>query len=96
MIAMASQNTRIYIVWSTVASGAAAGNSPVTGEFPHKRPVTRKMFPFDDVIMARNSYQMRHAFMKTSCHEIAFRTTGPLWRETIGNSRIPLFDVSFL
>ena len=21
------------------------------GEFPHKRPVTRKMFPFDDVIM---------------------------------------------
>ena len=27
------------------------GNSPVTGEFPHKRPVTRKMFPFDDVIM---------------------------------------------
>ena len=35
------------------------GNSPVTGEFPaqirvnspHKWPVTRKMFPFDDVIM---------------------------------------------
>ena len=28
-----------------------AENSPVTGEFPHKRTVTRKMFPFDDVIM---------------------------------------------
>ena len=27
------------------------GNSPMTGEFPHKGPVTRKMFPFDDVIM---------------------------------------------
>ena len=27
------------------------GNSPVTGEFSHKGPVTRKMFPFDDVIM---------------------------------------------
>ena len=25
--------------------------SPVTGEFPVKRPVTRKMFPFDNVIM---------------------------------------------
>ena len=28
-----------------------AGNSPVTGNSPHKRPVTRKMFPFDDVII---------------------------------------------
>ena len=29
-----------------------AGNSSVTGEFPaHKRPVTRKIFPFDHVIM---------------------------------------------
>ena len=32
-------------------TGLFAGNSPVTGEFPHKGPVTRKMFPFDDVIM---------------------------------------------
>ena len=28
-----------------------AGNSPITGEFPAQRAVTRKMFPFDDVIM---------------------------------------------
>ena len=32
-------------------TGLCAGNSPATGEFPHKWPVTRKMFPFDDVIM---------------------------------------------
>ena len=32
-------------------TGLCAGNSPVTGEFPEKRPVTRKMFPFDDVII---------------------------------------------
>ena len=32
-------------------TGLCAGNSPVTGEFPHKGPVTRKMYPFDDVIM---------------------------------------------
>ena len=32
-------------------TGCCAGNSSVTGEFPHKEPVTRKMFPFDDVIM---------------------------------------------
>ena len=28
-----------------------AGNSPVTGEFPAQKASTRKMFPFDDVIM---------------------------------------------
>ena len=28
-----------------------SGLCEVTGEFPHKGPVTRKMFPFDDVIM---------------------------------------------
>ena len=32
-------------------TGLCAGNSPLTGEFPAQRPVTRKMFPFDDVIM---------------------------------------------
>ena len=30
-------------------TGLCAGNSP--GNSPHKWPVTRKMFPFDDVIM---------------------------------------------
>ena len=32
-------------------TGLCVENSPETGEFPHKGPVTRKMFPFDDVIM---------------------------------------------
>ena len=32
-------------------TGLCVGNSPRTGEYPHKWPVTRKMFPFDDVIM---------------------------------------------
>ena len=67
MSAMASQITSLTIVYSTFYSdadqrskktsklcvtGLCAGNSPVTGEFPHKWPVTRKMFPFDDVIMS--------------------------------------------
>ena len=34
-----------------------AGNSPGTGEFPHKWLVTRKMFPFDDVIMMHRIQQ---------------------------------------
>ena len=38
--------------WKLRVTGLCAGNSPGTGEFPaHKWPVTRKMFPFDDVIM---------------------------------------------
>ena len=32
-------------------TGLCAGNSPGPVNSPHKWPVTRKMFPFDDVIM---------------------------------------------
>ena len=66
MSTMAPQINGVSIVCSTVGSGEdktikqvsklrvtglCAGNSPVTGEFPAQRPLTRKMFPFDDVIM---------------------------------------------
>ena len=32
-------------------TGLCEGNPPMTGGFPYKGPVTRKMFPFDDFIM---------------------------------------------
>ena len=32
-------------------TGLCAGDSPVTGEFPAQWPVTRKMIPFNDIIM---------------------------------------------
>ena len=32
-------------------TGLCEGNSPMTSQFPHKGPVTRIFFPFDDVIM---------------------------------------------
>ena len=64
MSAMASQITRLTIVYSAVYSGAdqrkhqsSASLAFVRGihrgpvNSPHKWPVTRKMFPFDDVIM---------------------------------------------
>ena len=64
MGAMASQITSLTIVYSTVYSGADqrkhqrfASLAFVRGihrypmNSPHKGPVTRKMFPFDDVIM---------------------------------------------
>ena len=64
MGAMASQITSLTSAYSTVNSGTdqrkhqsstsqafvrGIHRSPVNS--PHKRPVTRKMFPFDDVIM---------------------------------------------
>ena len=61
MGAMASQITSLTIVYSTVFQTeikeniTASRHWPLCGEFtgwiPHKWPVTRKMFPFDDVIM---------------------------------------------
>ena len=64
MGAMASQITGLMIVYSTVYSGAdqrkhrsSASLAFVRGihrwpvNSPHKEPVMRKMFPFDDVIM---------------------------------------------
>ena len=67
MSLMASQITSLAIVYSPVCSGTdkkkkkklrvtglCEGNSPGPVNSPHKRPVTRKMFPFDDVIIMVN------------------------------------------
>ena len=64
MNSMASQITGVSVVYSTVVSDAdqrkhqsSASLAFVWGihrwpvNSPHKRPMTRKMFPFDDVIM---------------------------------------------
>ena len=68
MMAIASQITSLTIVYSAVYSGAhqrkhqsSASLAFVWGihrgpvNSPHKWPVTRKMFPFDDVIMGCRS-----------------------------------------
>ena len=72
MSAMASQITSLTSVYSTVFSGSdeikhqssaslafvrGIHRSPVNS--PHKWPVTRKMFPFDDVIMLPCSSKKR-------------------------------------
>ena len=57
MSAMASQIASLTIVYSTVYSGAdqrkktSKRRGPVNS--PHKGPVTRKVFPFDDVILIK-------------------------------------------
>ena len=62
--AMASQITSLTIIYSNVYSGTAQRNHQISASLafvwgihrwlvnsPHKRPITRKMFQFDDVIM---------------------------------------------
>ena len=75
--AMASQITSFTIVYSTVYSGAdqrkhqrSASVASVRGihrwpvNSPHKGPVTRKMFQFDDVIMSNDNLHLYHAYLK--------------------------------
>ena len=70
MSAMASQITSITIVFSTVYLGAdhrkhqsSASLAFMRGIYrwpvnsPHEGPVTRKMFPFDNVIMYRGNFE---------------------------------------
>ena len=70
MSTMASQITSLAIVYSTVYSGAdqrkhqsSVSLAFVRGihrwpvNYPHKGPVTREMFPFDNVIMCRMDKQ---------------------------------------
>ena len=73
MSTIASQITSLTIVYSTIYSGADQSKHQSSASLafvwgihrgpvnsPHKWPVTRKMFPFDDVIMKqarRSSYE---------------------------------------
>ena len=100
MGAMASQITSITIVYSIVYSDAdqtkhqsSASLAFVRGihrlpvDSPHKWPVTRKMFPFDDVIMQSviliNFHDMQlinqYIFVPTSIYQMLFTA----WRTTI-------------
>ena len=55
-------------------TGLCEGNSPVTGEFPAQsasNAVTRKIIPFDDVIMFRDTdYYMKHKDQHAMMHSI--------------------------
>ena len=92
---MASQITNLTIVYSTVHSGAdqwkhqssaslAIVRWPVNS--PHKWPVTRKMFPFDNVIMGTS-----HGLFVTLCKEmhICVNELGHHWNSS-GNGLLPI------
>ena len=75
---MASQITSLTVVYSTVYSDgdqrkhqSSASLAFVRGihrgpvNSPHKVPVTRKMFPFDDVIMIITSHEVHWVYWET-------------------------------
>ena len=77
MTMLASQITSLTVVYSIVYSGVnqrkhqssaslafvrEIHRGPVN--FPHKWPVTRKMFPFDDVIMSLNDLNAIYEFSR--------------------------------
>ena len=77
MSAMVYHITSLTIVYSTIYSGAdkrkhqSSASLPFVGgisrwpvDSPHKGPVTQKMFPFDDVIMAACLIGFRYLFHK--------------------------------
>ena len=85
MTTLVAQITSLTVVYSTVYSdanqrkhqswsvtGLCVGNSPGPVNSPHKGPVTRKMFPFDDVIM--DLLEMCYYFAKlkwgTLCYDV--------------------------
>ena len=90
MGAIASQITSLTIVYSTIYSGAdqSKHQSSVSLDFvwgihrgpvnsPHKWPVTRKMFPFDDVIMIRPSPPRNHSDVWKPDAQYLWMTTSP-------------------
>ena len=87
MGAMASQITRLTTVYSTVYSGADQRKRqsstslafvreihrwPVN--YPHKWPVTRKMFPFDDVIITRKIHPITRPWVYNMGRNLWIRT----------------------
>ena len=93
MGAIASQITSLTIVYSTVYSGAnqskhqsSASLAFVRGihwgsvNSPHKSPVTRKKFPFDDVIMAPTGASSGY----------------PFWRRSLENAARILYHIYFI
>ena len=57
-------------------TGLCVGNSPGPVNSPHKGPVTRKMFPFNDVIMVTDHGSTCQLFSKTRLYNETFH-----WRQ---------------
>ena len=107
MGAMASQITSIKIVYSPVYSGADQRNHQSSASLAfvrgihrwpvnssHKVPVTRKMFPFDDVIMETEQITKRKTCLSHIIYDLRYfriedRT---LWDTSISCPKLQMSD----
>ena len=86
-------------------TGLCVGNSPKPVNSPHKGPVTRKMFPFDDVIMWNDNWHrfvwqiccwithhclLNSLFLDNTKENFKACIAGPMWGESSGDRWIPL------
>ena len=91
MSTIASQITSLTIVYSTIYSGADQSKHQSSASLafvwgihrgpvnsPHKWPVTRKMFPFDDVIMTCSFYVCNRLFLALPMKLRAIMVTGAM------------------
>ena len=97
MTTMAYQITSLTVVYSTVypdadqrkhqssASLAFVWGIHRTGEFPAQRPVTRKMFPFDDVIMYNADTGETSGFGQNTLNSPSLFVWVVCWRKTCYN-----------
>ena len=74
MTTISSQITSLTVVYSTVYSDADQ-RKPGPVNSPHKGPVTRKMFPFDDVIMSIDMFLDTHTFVPPTAVIVSFTNT---------------------
>ena len=108
MSTMASQNTSLMIVYSTIYSDTdqrkhqnSTSLAFVRGihrwpvNSPHKRPVTQKIFPFDDVIMLSPNMQddfEKKNIMQISWHFCIISGCASIWNLSSWKTRSSLSD----
>ena len=94
---MASQITSLSIVYSTIYSDADKikhQSSASLVNSPHKWPVTRKMFPFHDVIMAQWAHAVPNhrkldRLFSTEYNNKENRIPGRFWQKTTADRWVP-------
>ena len=92
---MPSQITSLTIVYSTVYSGADQSKHQSSASLafvwgirrgpvnsPHKWPVTRKMFPFNDVIMTQSTIE-QNGRDKPLTEPMTIKAFGAIWRHQV-------------
>ena len=71
-------------------TGLCVGNSPVPVNSPHKGPVTRKMFPFDHVIMVSNCNNLKNTTNQMNSSKIDWYTSRNWFKIASDHGLLPI------